>query len=121
MNSSNTRAYPLACFPLHFTRSIYFFRATRSIYNLPRRTFCACPVRDSRINACNALDAFARSNRISYDVMQRPTRSTFAQWHDKSASNVRFILSVNLLDTATRHTPNFKSRIQQAQKSVQRL
>lgn len=42
INSSDTRALTLplpVCFPLCFTRSIYFFHPVRSIYNLPRGKF----------------------------------------------------------------------------------
>lgn len=88
--------------PSFYPVDLLFPRDPRSIYNLPRRTFCASPRSRFKNQRVHALDAFARSDRISYDVIQCSKRSTFSQWHDKSPSNARFILSVNLLGTAMR-------------------
>lgn len=94
MNLSN----PPPCFSPHFTRSIYFFHVAHARFIISLVALSALHPR-SRINA---YTPWTHSKRISYDVIRRSKRSTFSQWHDKSPSNARFILSVNLLDTGMR-------------------
>lgn len=93
--------------PTFYPVDLLFPRDPRSIYNLPPRTFCASPRSRFKNQRVHALDAFARSDRISYDVIQCSKRSTFSQWHDKSPSNARFILSICWVQ---RCVPNFKPR-----------